>query len=149
VSRRFETFVEMEVDNGRETTRVHLAYDTRFRLQDPLDSDLKVQLNDFEDLSADKLLAFYPRTEPRDAVDIFYILSRKVLKEIATAAHQKDPGFDLYWLAVALEKTRTFPDEIEKWPVEMLVKMDVREVKKRFLDLACQIMNEIKAKNLQ
>jgi len=59
-------------------------------------------------------------------------------------APQKDPGFDLYWFAVALEKVRMFPDEIAKWPVDMLVEVDVRELKSKFSSLAREVMDKIK-----
>ena len=32
-------------------------------------------------------------------------------------AKQKDPGFDLYWFAIALNRSLNFPDEPERWPV--------------------------------
>lgn len=41
----------------------------------------------------------------------------------------KRPGFDSYWFAMALEKVRQFPDDINQWLVEMLVKIDVLELK--------------------
>jgi hypothetical protein len=59
-------------------------------------------------------------------------------------APQKDPGFDLYWLAIAFEKVREFPDGIDQWPVDMLVEVDAREVKAKFLDFVHEIMDKIK-----
>lgn len=58
-------------------------------------------------------------------------------------AAKKDPGFDLYWLAVALGKTREFPDEISRWPVRMLRELDARMLKERFQKLAEKILEEI------
>jgi len=146
VVRRFETFVEMEAGRERENIRIHLAYDSPFRLRKSLETDLGVPVSDFEDLAADKLLAFYGRTEPRDAIDVFFILKMKDFRELAELAQKKDPGFDLYWLAVALEKTGTFPDEIDKWPVEMIVPVDIKNLKGQFVKLARQIMTQIKTK---
>ncbi len=67
----------------------------------------------------DKFLAFFGRAEPRDAVDLFFIPKKETIKDIAKLAAKKDPGFDIYWLAVAPGKVKDFPDEINRWPVEM------------------------------
>ena len=55
-------------------------------------------------------------------------------------AAQKDPGFDLYWLAVALNRAADFPDELERWPVRMLQPLQPRELKAQFRELALQMM---------
>jgi hypothetical protein len=59
-------------------------------------------------------------------------------------AKQKDPGFDLYWFGLALEEVDAFPDDIAKWPVDMLVEVDVRELKSKFSSLAKEVMDKIK-----
>ncbi len=59
-------------------------------------------------------------------------------------AKQKDPGFDLYWFCVALREVKDFPDEIQRWPVDMLVEVDVKDLKNKFLNLAYKIMENIK-----
>jgi hypothetical protein len=41
--------------------------------------------------------------EPRDVVDLFFILKNEDLWKLTELAKQKDLGFDLYWLAVALK----------------------------------------------
>ncbi len=144
VTRRFETFVEFEVRSQNEITKIHLAYDSPFRFESPIDSDLGIKVNDYKDIITDKLLTFFGRVEPRDAVDLFFILKKEDFWELTELASQKDPGFDLYWLAVALDKTKNFPDEINKWPVDMLVEIDVKELKKMFLKLSREIMDKIK-----
>jgi hypothetical protein len=92
----------------------------------------------------DKLLTFFGRAEPRDAVDLYFILKKEDFWKLLDLAPQKDPGFDLYWLAVSLEKVRRFPDDIAQWPVDMLVEVDARELKGKFLSLAREIMDRIK-----
>jgi hypothetical protein len=91
----------------------------------------------------DKLLAFFGRAEPRDAVDLFFILQTESFSELTCLAAKKDPGFDLYWLAVALEEVQSFPDELELWPVEMVRPLDVGELKTLFRRLAKEIMDEL------
>jgi len=103
-----------------------------FRFKEPLEIVYKVNVNDCKDLIVDKLLAFFRRVEPRDAVDLFFILKNESLEKIMNLAKKKDPGFDLYWLAVAFKKTSDFPDNIERWPVEMLAEVDGKEIKGLF-----------------
>lgn len=63
-------------------------------------------------------------------------------EELAELARQKDTGFDLYWFAVALNRTAKFPDEIERWPVKMLVEFDAVVLIRSFQSLAMKILAE-------
>jgi hypothetical protein len=146
VTRRFSSFVEFEVICQNEKTKVQLAYDSPFRFEEPVDSELGVRINDYRDIIVDKFLAFFGRAEPRDAVDLFFILKKETMEDIAELAAKKDPGFDLYWLAVALRKVKDFPDEITRWPVEMLVEIDAVELKAQFSRLALEIVENLKPK---
>jgi predicted nucleotidyltransferase component of viral defense system len=144
VTRRFSSFVEFEVSEKDESTRVQFALDTPFRLDDPVGSEFGLRINDYKDLIVDKLQAFFGRTEARDAIDLFFILNTENLWELSALAKEKDSGFDLYWLAVAMEKTQEFPDEIERWPVEMIVRVDAKNIKDRFSLLAREVMGKIR-----
>jgi hypothetical protein len=53
-------------------------------------------------------------------VDLFFISRREPIEPLLEQAAQKDPGFDWYWFAVALNRCENFPDELERWPVKML-----------------------------
>jgi hypothetical protein len=142
--RRFETFAEFKLSKDEDRTTIHLAYDSPFRFSPPVDTILGVKVNDYIDLIVDKLLTFFGRAEPRDAVDLYFILENEDLWKLSELAPQKDPGFDFYWLAVALEKVKRFPDEIIQWPVDMLVEVDVQELKRKFSSLARNLMDKIK-----
>jgi hypothetical protein len=144
VVRRFESFAEFEVGPTGESTRLQLAYDSPVRFEEPIDSDTGIRVNAYTDLITDKLLAFFGRAEPRDAVDLFFILKTQDFWELTALASKKDPGFDLYWLAVSLNKTLEFPDELERWPVEMLLPLDTTELKSTFRSLSQQIMERIR-----
>lgn len=144
VARRFSSFVEFVVSDKEENTRVQFALDTPFRLAEPVDSEFGLRVNDYKDLIVDKLQAFFSRTEARDAVDLFFILNTENLWELSTLARQKDPGFDLYWLAVAMKKAQELPDEIERWPLEMIAQVDAKSIKGRFSQLATEILDKIK-----
>lgn len=144
IVKRFTTFVEFEVSEKEKITKIQLACDSPFRFEEPVDSDIEVKVNDYKDLIVDKLLAFYGRAEIRDAVDLFFILKTEDVWELVKFAKQKDPGFDLYWFANALHKVKNFPDDINEWPVEMIEKIDVKELKNLFLNLSNEIMDKIR-----
>jgi hypothetical protein len=146
VVRRFSTYVEFLVSQDQDSLRVDLALDSPFRLGSPLLSLDGVFVNDYEDLRVDKLLAYYGRAEPRDAVDLYFILRREPWRPLLTQAAQKDPGFDLYWFAVALNRCTTFPDELERWPVNMLVPFNPAHAKATFQELAWEIMDDLTRK---
>jgi hypothetical protein len=140
IVRRFASFVEFQVSQGKEILKVDLALDSPFRFAPVEMGEIGVMVNDFQDIQTDKTLAFFGRAEPRDAIDLYFLLQRTKLEELAELAHQKDGGFDLYWFAIALNRVTKFPDEIERWPVKMLVQCDPVEIKLSFQKMAMQIM---------
>lgn len=74
---------------------------------------------------------------------IQFILQREKLDPLLEMAARKDPGFDLYWFVVALQRTQGFPDEPERWPVMMQVPFSPVELKRTFLDIAGTLMQRI------
>lgn len=146
VIRRFESSVEFEVNKEGEDLRLHFAYDSPFHFEEPCFSELGVKVNDYKDLIVDKLLAFFGRWEQRDAIDLFFILRNEPIENLMKMAKEKDPGFDLYWFSIALKEVDAFPDEIEQWSVDMLVEVDARELKSKFLSLAHETMDKIKGR---
>ena len=143
VIRRFSSYVEMTVHGMGDSLRLDLALDTPFRFGEPLPSPYGVPVNDFEDLKAEKTLAYYGRAEPRDAVDLYFLLQKEKLDDLMKLASQKDSGFDPYWFAVALQHVESFPDELEKWPVKMLIPFDPKLLKKQFKEIAIKILDRI------
>lgn len=123
--------------------KIDLAFDSPFHLQPTQPSEYGVQVNDFEDLKADKVLAFFGRTAPRDAIDLFFFLKQDSLDRLLSLAAQKDPGFDRYWFAVALKSTNNYPDELEHWQVKMLQNFSSIELKTEFMKMAMKIMAEL------
>lgn len=140
--RRLESFAEYEVTFADDSLRIQLAYDSPFRFAEPVPTSLGL-VNDYQDIVVDKLLAFFGRAEPRDAVDLYFILQEVDFWELVDMASQKDTGFDLYWMASALMKVSTFPDEMERWPVQMLQPFSPSELKERFAQLARSILSRI------
>jgi len=143
VVRRLATYVEFEVQQGGGRLRVDLALDSPFRFQPPLSSAQGILVNSYEDLCVDKLLAYYGRAEPRDAIDLYFILQREPLDELLRRAAQKDTGFDLYWFTIALQHSASYPDEAERWPVQMLSEWSPVTIKRAFAQIALQIMSSL------
>jgi hypothetical protein len=77
-------------------------------------------------------------------VELFFILRKESIEDLAELAAKKDPCFDLYWPAVALRKVKDFPDEITRWPVEMLVEVNIRELKAQFSRIALKVLENLK-----
>lgn len=142
VVRRFSTFVELLVEKGNESLKVDLALDSPYRFESPVLSSEGVYINDYSDLRSDKLLAYFGRSEPRDAVDLYFILQKESPEKLLEQAAQKDPGFDLYWFALALNRCENFPDEPERWLVKMIQPFEPRKLKQTFLDWAVKLMDK-------
>jgi hypothetical protein len=142
VVRRFSAFVEFLAEKGSESPKIDLALDSPYRFEQPVLSREGIFINDYPDLRVDKLLAYSGRAEPRDAVDLYFILQKELPETLLEQAAQKDPGFDLYFFAIALNRCENFPDEIERWPVKMLQPFEPHVLKKRFLGWAVKLMDE-------
>ncbi len=142
VVRRFSTFVEFLVEKGSESLKIDLALDSPYRFEQPVLSSEGIFINDYPDLRADKLLAYFGRAEPRDAVDLYFILQKESPETLLEQAAQKETGFDLYFFAIALNRSESFPDEIERWPVKMLKPFEPRVLKQKFLDWAVRLMDK-------
>lgn len=143
VVRRFASYVEFAVSADGEQLKVDLAQDSPFRLE-PLELSVDgIYVSSLPDLCLDKLLAYYGRAEPRDAVDLYFILQQASLDQLIAQAAQKDPGFDLYWFAVALNRAAGFPDELSRWPVQMLQAFEPPVLKAQFRELALEVMARV------
>lgn len=143
VIRRFETFVQLLFEHEGESLKIDLAFDSPFHFQPAHPSEYGILVNNIEDLKADKTLAFFGRDKPRDAIDLFFLLKQEKLDDLLALAVQKDPGFDLYWFAIALKRTSSYPDELEHWQVRMLQDFSPKELKSRFMEIAMKIMAEL------
>jgi hypothetical protein len=143
IIRRLESFSELELGWEKEKVRLQLAFDSPYRFASPVKTPL-VLVNDYQDLVVDKLLAFFGRAEPRDAVDLYFILKTEDFWGLTELATKKDPGFDLYWLALALNRVQDFPDQLERWPVEMLNPFPPTKLKDLCHGLALEIMDSLR-----
>lgn len=109
--RGFRSFVELAVSAHSESTIIHLALDSPYRL-DPviLAGEFPgLKIDSLKDIAANKVLALFGRATLRDFVDVFFLIKEKFGKnDLIPMAQKKDPGFDLYWLATAFERVQEF-----------------------------------------
>jgi hypothetical protein len=73
----------------------------------------------------------------------YFILQETDFWELIDMAARKDPSFDPYWMAHALMKVSSFPDEQERWPVQMLQPFAPLAIKDHFVRLAYTILERI------
>ncbi len=127
---RTQSFVRMEIEYQRERLRLDLAKDAPFRFGPPKSVEIggcHLWVENFQDLAVNKLLALFGRAEPRDFVDLYFIREHYSLEQLVAWAAQKDPGFDVYWLCVALRQGLDVslaglelykpmqPEELKRW----------------------------------
>ncbi|MDI6693468.1 MAG: nucleotidyl transferase AbiEii/AbiGii toxin family protein [Anaerolineales bacterium] len=144
VTRRFATYVEFLLSDEQDSLKIDLALDSPFRFEPPVPSTEGIWVNNYQDLIIDKLLAYYGRAEPRDAVDLYFILQNSSIEALIEKARAKDPGFDLYWFVIALNRSSEFPDELDRWPVKMISGFDPVKLKADFQKLAFRFMDQLK-----
>lgn len=126
-------FVRAIVTRGGNATQIDWAQDSAWRfmpvVQDPLGGYL---LHDV-DLALNKLLALAGRDEPRDYVDIHFVMERVLpLGPLVWAAAGKDPGFTPLSLLEQL-KRRGRPRAEEIARLDLAEPFDLVKAKERWL----------------
>jgi hypothetical protein len=109
--RGFRSFVELTVSDPPESTIIHLALDSPYRLDPTISADEfpRIRIDSLKDLAANKLLSLFGRATLRDFVDVFFLVKEKFSKnDLVLMARKKDPGFDLYRLGTAFERIHEF-----------------------------------------
>lgn len=90
VTRRFETFVESEVKSQNKITKIHLAYDSPFRFEPPVDSDLGIKLMIIRiSLLTNSLLSLEGLIQGMLLI-CFFMLKTEDFWELTKLASQKD-----------------------------------------------------------
>ena len=129
--RGLHSFVEIIVKKDGESTIIHLAQDTPFRLEavKQFPEYPKLNVDSLVDVATNKLLALFGRATLRDFIDIYFLINKKhfSVEELVLNSKKKDPGFDLYWLGVALERISTFQDDSSEMLL-LLEPVDFREM---------------------
>lgn len=146
--RGFHSFIELVVGFQQETTLVHLALDAAFRLEQlkefPEYPRLKVE--SLLDIASNKLLALFGRATLRDFIDVYSLVKKQgfTKRQLTDAAVRKDPGFDLYWLGVAFERSHTFSSDSADMLL-LLEPVDIKELQEFFDKWRKEIIGELKS----
>ncbi|MBM4332529.1 MAG: nucleotidyl transferase AbiEii/AbiGii toxin family protein [Deltaproteobacteria bacterium] len=143
--RGFSSFVEISASSARETTIILFSLDSPFRFEPaffPAEFP-GVKVDSLMDIAANKLLALFGRAALRDFIDVYFLVQdhfRK--KDLVEKAMQKDPGFDLYWLGVALERLNDFAEDSAD--MHLLIRpCSLQDLKAFFGIWQREIMNDI------
>ncbi|MEM3442251.1 MAG: nucleotidyl transferase AbiEii/AbiGii toxin family protein [Candidatus Bathyarchaeia archaeon] len=144
VERRQATFVRLLIE---QELKVDLALDTPFRLKPTAQlsiNGIKMFVDDLEDIAANKMLALFGRAEPRDFIDV-YFLSKEYFDfiEMTQMAAKKDTGFDLYWLAAAMQEA----EKMELLPVKILKPFNLQDMKKFYQEQRVKLLRRIVGKS--
>ena len=131
----------------KEWSPIHLALDSPFRLEETKEKFLGVRIDSLIDIATNKFLTVFSRSEPRDFVDVFFLIKEKFsLDELIEKSKLKDPGLDEYYLAIAFHRVEEFPEDIAKFPVSMVKPLDIKEMKDYFVSQALFLLDKAKEK---
>ena len=114
------------------------AQDSPYRLEPvTFHSELGIQIDNPTDIACNKLSALFDRAEPKDFVDVYFIVQGIVsFDRLVALARQKHLGIDDYWLAVALAQV----EQVQLLP-RMVKPVSLPELKALFLAQAKELMD--------
>ena len=146
--RAFHSFVEIFVSFKEQTTLIHLALDSTFRFEPTKEFSEypRLKVDNLTDIASNKLLALFGRATLRDFIDVYFLIQKghSPKKPLIEAAMRKDPGFDLYWLGVALERIHSFKaDSLDM--LVLLKPVKLKELEKLFDEWRREIVKELKS----
>ncbi len=110
MGRRFQTLFECSVHNNKgDKIEMDFALDMPGRLKPIRQREaFGVDLDNSEDICCNKLSALYERVEPKDFVDIYFIVQDIFpFAELWEKSRLKYPSLDSYGLAVAFSKVKS------------------------------------------
>jgi hypothetical protein len=140
-TRTLGTFLECFVRHpDGEGVELDFAQDNPYRLG-PLDYDaeLGIQIDNPNDIACNKLSALFDRAEPKDFVDVYFVVREMMpFEQLVALTRQKHLGLDDYWLAVALARV----EQVELLP-RMLKPLSLPELKAFFLEQAKELMDQV------
>lgn len=143
--RKFQSFIELSVISSQERTVIHLSLDSPYRFQ-PLILSSKypgLKIDSLIDIASNKTLALFGRATPRDFIDLYFLNKETFSQEkLIALAKKKDPGFDLYWFGVALERINSFSKETADMHL-LLKPLKIKELKNFFRQWRKEIIKEL------
>jgi hypothetical protein len=143
--RKLRSFFEILASKEEMNVPIHIALDTPFRFEEPTESLWGVRVDSLIDIATNKLLTVFARSEPRDFVDIFFLIKEKFsLETLIEKSKLKDSGLDEYYLAIAFHRAKELPEETSKFPVTMVKPLDIKEMKDYFINQALVLLDKAK-----
>ncbi len=141
--RTLDTFLECFFrSNDGERVALDFAQDSPYRLK-PTQShpELGVQIDNPTDVACNKLSALFDRAEPKDFVDVYFVVQDLMpFEQLVMLTRQKHLGIDDYWLAVALAQVQY----VETLP-RMVKPISLAEMKDFFLEQAKELMSNVQS----
>ena len=138
-TRTLGTFLEAFVASlDGERVEFDFAQDSPYRLE-PIrfDPELRLAVDNPTDIACNKLSALFDRAEPKDFVDVYFIVREFLpFEQLVTLARRKHVGMDDYWLAMALAQV----EKISVLP-RMVKPLSLDELEAFFLARAKELMD--------
>jgi hypothetical protein len=137
------TFLEVFVTSpDGERVEFDFAQDSPYRLEPTrLDPELDLWVDNPTDIACNKLSALFDRAEPKDFVDVYFVVQELLpFDRLVALARRKDVGMDDYWLAIALAQV----EQVSVLP-RMVKPVSVTELKTFFLARAKELMEQANA----
>ncbi len=142
-TRTLDTFLECFCKSPTgERMEFDFAQDSPYRLEPVVSHpELGIQIDNPTDIACNKLSALFDRAEPKDFVDVYFIVQELMpFDRLVALTRQKHLGIDDYWLAVALAQA----ERVEILP-RMVKPISLPELRAFFLARAKELMDEIGA----
>lgn len=143
--RKFKSFYEMVATREAEGVKIHLGHESAFRFETPQRKEYGVKIDTLLDIATNKLLTLWGRFEPRDFVDIYFLVKEKYsLEELIKKAKEKDHGLEEYFLALSFHKAKALPEDLSAFPVSMIKPLNLKEMKEFFIKEAIALLEKAK-----
>ena len=138
-TRTLGTFLEaFVISPDGERVEFDFAQDSPYRLEPTrFDPQLQLAVDNPTDIACNKLSALFDRAEPKDFVDVYFIVREFLpFEQLVALARQKHVGMDDYWLAMALAQV----EQVSVLP-RMVKPLSLDELKAFFLARAKELMD--------
>ena len=133
-----EIYLENKTENWIQ--RIDIVQDIPKRFGDPLDID-GIKVDSLENIGSNKVLTVFGRAEPKDFIDLYFILHKSQLNlpHLFDLAKQKDLGLTEFYLANSFLQA----DQIQSWPPTKLP-LDIPSLTGYFRNQAHTLYSQIK-----
>jgi hypothetical protein len=139
-TRTLDTFLECFLSSpGGERVQLDFAQDSPYRLEPTrVHPEMGLQIDNPTDIACGNLSALFDRAEPKDFVDIHFIVQELMpFDRLVALTRQKHLGIDDYWLAVALSQI----ERVELLP-RMVKPVTLEELRTYFLARAKELLDK-------